>query len=407
MHRIDTSTVEADKWGAGKDGFTEGDPSTGVAATQISDDWLDAVQEEIIAPIEALSIALDTSANADVDQLWLAMKLMRRIAPACNYTERANGKNFSLYGVVARPSTATAPCEYVAVGAADGADSYILTSRYGVVWTERSPTVAKNINLNAVADSGSLFVAVGNDDGGDAYILSSPDGITWTERANAKRIALYGVAYSITLGWVAVGGADGTDSYILTSPDGVTWTERANPKNFALYSVAWSSTSGRFVAVGEADGTDAYVVTSTNGTTWTEVTNAKNFALRSVVYDYKIGLWVAVGAADGTDAYIITSTTGATGTWTERSNPRNVTLNAVSYDEVTGLLVAPGYDGSENFVYTSVNGITWYTIGMTIGTASNIFGVCNDYIQGSWVAVGGAAGGDAIIMQSNYASLPG
>lgn len=52
MHRIDTSTAQKDKFGAGKNGFTSGNPQTGVPATEVPDYILDAFQEEICAVIE-------------------------------------------------------------------------------------------------------------------------------------------------------------------------------------------------------------------------------------------------------------------------------------------------------------------------------------------------------------------
>lgn len=52
MHRIDHATAEADKHGAGKDGFTEGDPTSGAAPTTVTADWFDDVQESIARTIE-------------------------------------------------------------------------------------------------------------------------------------------------------------------------------------------------------------------------------------------------------------------------------------------------------------------------------------------------------------------
>lgn len=51
MHRIDSSTAEVDKFGAGKNGFTEGTPGV-TPATETTDDWFDGVQEEICNVIE-------------------------------------------------------------------------------------------------------------------------------------------------------------------------------------------------------------------------------------------------------------------------------------------------------------------------------------------------------------------
>ncbi|MFW5401369.1 hypothetical protein V2A85_16900 [Yersinia sp. 1252 StPb PI] len=71
MHRIDTPSAQIDKFGTGKNGFTRGNPQTGVQATALDDDYFDAVQEEIAGVIEGAGIALDKSNRA---QLITALK---------------------------------------------------------------------------------------------------------------------------------------------------------------------------------------------------------------------------------------------------------------------------------------------------------------------------------------------
>ncbi len=71
MHRIDTPTAQRDKFGAGKNGFTNGDPSTGRRATDLNSDMWDAVQEEIANAIELTGIPLDKSRH---NQLYLAIQ---------------------------------------------------------------------------------------------------------------------------------------------------------------------------------------------------------------------------------------------------------------------------------------------------------------------------------------------
>lgn len=71
MHRIDTSTAQKDKFGAGKAGFTSGNPQTGVPATEVSSEILDAMQEEICAVVEGSGLSLDKTNNS---QLLLAIK---------------------------------------------------------------------------------------------------------------------------------------------------------------------------------------------------------------------------------------------------------------------------------------------------------------------------------------------
>lgn len=70
MHRIDTSTAQKDKFGAGKNGFTRGNPQTGTPATDLDDDYFDMLQEELAGVVEAAGIALDkTKRNQLLDAL--------------------------------------------------------------------------------------------------------------------------------------------------------------------------------------------------------------------------------------------------------------------------------------------------------------------------------------------------
>ncbi|WP_105611278.1 gp53-like domain-containing protein [Cronobacter malonaticus] len=66
MHRIDTPTAQQGKFGAGKNGFTAGDPTLGVPATQLDEAFFDSVQEEICAVIEGAGIQLKKSDRAQL-----------------------------------------------------------------------------------------------------------------------------------------------------------------------------------------------------------------------------------------------------------------------------------------------------------------------------------------------------
>ncbi|HFO0272909.1 TPA: hypothetical protein ACHICZ_004346 [Enterobacter asburiae] len=70
MHRIDTPTAQIDKFGQGKNGFTNGDPATGRRATDLNSDMWDAVQEEICNAIEKSGAVLDKGLH---DQLYQAI----------------------------------------------------------------------------------------------------------------------------------------------------------------------------------------------------------------------------------------------------------------------------------------------------------------------------------------------
>ncbi|EOZ1378589.1 pyocin knob domain-containing protein [Enterobacter hormaechei] len=68
MHRIDTSTAQADKFGPGKNGFTNGDPATGRRATDLNSDMWDAVQEEICNVVEKSGLALNKDQHDQLHQ---------------------------------------------------------------------------------------------------------------------------------------------------------------------------------------------------------------------------------------------------------------------------------------------------------------------------------------------------
>lgn len=72
MDRINHPSAEADKFGAGKDGFTDGTPADESSGTVVNEDFLDGVQEELVGIIEA---AGDTPSNGDYTQLVQALLL--------------------------------------------------------------------------------------------------------------------------------------------------------------------------------------------------------------------------------------------------------------------------------------------------------------------------------------------
>lgn len=72
MQRVASNRNPAvDKFGAGKNGFTAGDPQTGVPATTPGYEWFDAVQEELVNLVEGLGGALDPTKRDQVKTLVL------------------------------------------------------------------------------------------------------------------------------------------------------------------------------------------------------------------------------------------------------------------------------------------------------------------------------------------------
>ncbi|EHT1317548.1 hypothetical protein KXE11_004879, partial [Escherichia coli] len=62
-----------DKFGAGKNGFTRGNPQTGTPATDLDDDYFDMLQEELCSVVEASGASLEKGRN---DQLLTALRAL-------------------------------------------------------------------------------------------------------------------------------------------------------------------------------------------------------------------------------------------------------------------------------------------------------------------------------------------
>ena len=73
MHRIDTKPAQKDKFGAGKNGFTRGNPQTGTPATDLDDDYFDMLQEELCSVVEASGASLEKGRH---DQLLTALRAL-------------------------------------------------------------------------------------------------------------------------------------------------------------------------------------------------------------------------------------------------------------------------------------------------------------------------------------------
>ncbi|HBA9184553.1 TPA: phage tail protein [Escherichia coli] len=73
MHRIDTLTAVKDKFGPGKNGFTDGNIRSGRLATWLNSAMWDAIQEELCGVIEKAGIELNKEEH---DQLYKAILLL-------------------------------------------------------------------------------------------------------------------------------------------------------------------------------------------------------------------------------------------------------------------------------------------------------------------------------------------
>ncbi|KEK73147.1 hypothetical protein AC07_5426, partial [Escherichia coli 3-475-03_S3_C1] len=66
-------TAQKDKFGAGKNGFTRGNPQTGTPATDLDDDYFDMLQEELCSVVEASGASLEKGRH---DQLLTALRAL-------------------------------------------------------------------------------------------------------------------------------------------------------------------------------------------------------------------------------------------------------------------------------------------------------------------------------------------
>lgn len=68
MRRIATPTRQLNKFGPGRDGFTNGDPIAGIPSTDLEAGWFDALQEEVAAVAETGGVALNPNDNTQLLQ---------------------------------------------------------------------------------------------------------------------------------------------------------------------------------------------------------------------------------------------------------------------------------------------------------------------------------------------------
>jgi hypothetical protein len=72
MQRVSTSTAVPDLFGTGKPGFRNGNKAAGVPATEFSDAWCNALQEEIANVVEGRGAELDPDNNAQLYEVLAA-----------------------------------------------------------------------------------------------------------------------------------------------------------------------------------------------------------------------------------------------------------------------------------------------------------------------------------------------
>lgn len=195
MHRIDTPTAQKDKFGQGKNGFTNGDPATGRRATDLNSDMWDAVQEEVCTVIEAAGIPLSkgehTQLHAAIDRL-IAEQVKTRLEKNQNGADIPD-KSLFVRNIGALPANGTAVaanrlasrCRLPALtGTTRGSDSGLIM---GEVYNNGYPTQYGNILRLTGTGDGEILIGWSGVNGAPApaYIRSHRDtaDAEWSEWA--------------------------------------------------------------------------------------------------------------------------------------------------------------------------------------------------------------------------------
>ncbi|EDV5789556.1 tail fiber protein [Salmonella enterica subsp. enterica serovar Thompson] len=195
MHRIDTPTAQKDKFGQGKNGFTNGDPATGRRATDLNSDMWDAVQEEVCTVIEAAGIPLSkgehTQLHAAIDRL-IAEQVKTRLEKNQNGADIPD-KSLFVRNIGALPASGTAVAANrlasrgalpALTGTTRGSDSGLIM---GEVYNNGYPTQYGNILRLTGTGDGEILIGWSGTNGAPApaYIRSHRDtaDVEWSEWA--------------------------------------------------------------------------------------------------------------------------------------------------------------------------------------------------------------------------------
>ncbi|EDX4102108.1 tail fiber protein [Salmonella enterica] len=195
MHRIDTPTAQKDKFGQGKNGFTNGDPATGRRATDLNSDMWDAVQEEVCTVIEAAGIPLSkgehTQLHAAIDRL-IAEQVKTRLEKNQNGADIPD-KSLFVRNIGALPANGTAVAANrlasrgrlpALTGTTRGSDSGLIM---GEVYNNGYPTEYGNILRLTGTGDGEILIGWSGTSGAPApaYIRSHRDtaDAEWSEWA--------------------------------------------------------------------------------------------------------------------------------------------------------------------------------------------------------------------------------
>jgi hypothetical protein len=170
MKRIDTSTKSIDLFGAGKDGWKDGNKVLGIMATVANATWFNAVQEELANAIEGAGLALDPANNAQLSSVLQGLMASGRLigyqefTVSGNYTPATNNPKFvivEVWGGGGGGGGAVANTDAAGGGGAGGYSRLLITSA-NLLATE-------SITIGSGGSAGSISGSDGGNGGTSSF----------------------------------------------------------------------------------------------------------------------------------------------------------------------------------------------------------------------------------------------
>jgi hypothetical protein len=223
--------------------------------------------------------------------------------------------------------------------------SSVSTSTDGSTWSISTPGGSySGVDSICYSEDLEMFVGVGSQ-----RVLTSVNGTAWISRTPAGSISWKSVCWSSDLMiFVAVGS-----NAVMTSEDGINWTLQTPSAGSSWSCVTWAGGAiQKFIACAASYGAANNVMTSSNGADWTNATGTNLNAMYDDIYwSPSLDMIVIKGIMGGLSN--LTSTDGIN--WTQRTTPGG--NYGAWVDSLNRFVIV----SSNDYIYTSVDGINWTT----------------------------------------------
>lgn len=350
MHRPDHVSADPNAFGAGKAGYTDGNPAAlpPVPPTKVISTHMNDVCENSCVLVEGAGYQL---AKGNYTQLLQAVKTLACISPLSQWTAKTAAGGYSDdFRAVA--SEGTNDIQIVAVGET----GEVQISADGDTFADEPTGLSYTGQYNAIARVGSTFVACTQD--GEIHTRTDGGPASWAKDfiGSGERFYCSETSGSGSL----VGGDNGTTTPKITRDKGNTSFDSFSGSSSQRINAAAHDGSA-WLAVGQT-GASGYEFLRVTGTTWAPVASGSG-----IVSDiaYGKGLFVAVGAA------IRTSPNGTT--WTTRTSRLGaISGGKIAYLDSVGVFVHTLASGLMEF---SLDGITWHARSMEGVSSPSCLGI--------------------------------